>query len=40
VTKGFFFIARPLSVGTHTIRANALDDNLGKLSAVWTLEVV
>ena len=40
VTRGFFFITRPFSVGTHTIRAKALDDDLGKLSAVWTLEVV
>ncbi len=39
VSKGFFFLLRPLSVGTHEISAKAVDDNFGTFSAVWTLEV-
>lgn len=39
VSKGFFFLLRPLSIGTHTIRATSLDDSYGTFRAAWTLEV-
>jgi len=40
VSKGFFFLLRPLSVGTHTISAVAIDKVYGRFTADWTLEVV
>jgi hypothetical protein len=37
VTKGFFFILKPLDVGLHTVRVKARDDVIGKFLFVWKL---
>jgi hypothetical protein len=40
VTKGFFYILRPLSKGTHTIRAEVHDETFGDAVFVYKLRVV
>lgn len=39
VTKGLFYILRPLSEGTHTIKAELDNEALGPLTLIWKLRV-
>jgi hypothetical protein len=40
VTKGFFYILRPLSEGTHTIKADVHDEAFGDFTLIYKLRVV
>lgn len=40
VSKGFFYILRPLPEGTHTIRAEVHDDTFGDVTFTYKLRVV
>jgi hypothetical protein len=39
VTKGFLFILRPLSEGTHTIRLKVVDEHIGRFRYLWRVHV-
>jgi hypothetical protein len=39
VTKGFFYILRPLSEGTHTIKAEVHDETFGDFTLIYKLRV-
>ena len=40
ITKGFFYIVRPLPVGEHEIRVHVNDTQFGTFNIVFTVEIV